>query len=111
MSKKITNMPFNGIYLEITSQGLGDISIGGGIEFEDDVGEEFKEMMENLLAGLMSSLSASFPAIVTLGAATKDIPNFDWESIGVNYETHNSTSNNVVEFPTRKFNSKTDKVH
>ena len=90
--------PFNGIYLEISSDGLGELQVGGGIEFTDDVGTEYTQVMENLLLGIVSSLSNSFPRLIELGETLQRNPNFKWEDYGIQYEgVTNSSTTNIVD--------------
>ena len=43
---------FNGIYIEITSEGDGNINFGAGLEFTEEASEEFKELADKISANL-----------------------------------------------------------
>lgn len=106
--------PFNGIYLEISSDGLGELQVGGGIEFTDDVGTEYTQVMENLLLGIVSSLSNSFPRLIELGETLQRNPNFKWEDYGIQYEgVTNSSTTNIVDINDffKDFDSKKHRKH
>ena len=114
MSEEKKKEPFNGIYLEISSTGKGDLQVGGGIEFTDDVGTEYTQVMENLLLGIVSSLSGSFPRLVELGETLQRNPNFEWSDYGIDYDSAKTDPANIVDikdFFNSNFDSKKHRKH
>jgi len=69
---------FNGIFIELTSEGLGDLCFGAGLEFEDGATPEYKKYMETLLAGIFCILSTDIGQLEALGAYMMETEQFDW---------------------------------
>ena len=96
----------NGIYLEVSSDGLGSIQVGGGADFSEGVSKEYTETMENLLLGIVSSLGGSFSKLVDMGEILQRDPNFKWSDYGIDHQGEEAPSNNVLDI--NNFFSETD---
>ena len=69
---------FNGIYIEPTSEGEGDLSFGAGMEFTDTATPEYKAYMETLLAGVFCIFSTDIAQVEALGVYMREHEGFDW---------------------------------
>ena len=94
----IEKKDFNGIYIEITSEGDGNIQFGAGLDFTEEATDEFKEYMEMLLAGLFGVLSTDVAAVENLGKHIMEQENFKWRESGIFHPEENGVKGDVVDF-------------
>lgn len=110
----IKKKDFNGIYIEITSEGDGNINFGAGLDFTEDATEEFKDYMETLLAGLFGILSTDVASVENLGKWVVSQSNFTWRDSGIHHPIENGSKGDVIdflEFQSSKFDPKKNRKH
>ena len=106
---------FNGIYIEITSEGDGNINFGAGLEFTEEASEEFKEYMEILLAGIFGVVSTDVATVENLGKWIVSQKNFKWNESGIFHPSEHQGSDaeviDFLEFHSKKFDPKKNRKH
>lgn len=111
----IDKRDFNGIYIEITSEGDGNINFGAGLEFTEEATDEFKEYMETLLAGLFGVLTTDVTAVENLGKWIVSQDKFKWRDSGIYHPSENNGSGadvvDFLEFHSAKFDPKKNRKH